>query len=203
MDWNKEYKGHPVQKPNIDLWLDKHSRILEKSKGLPIIDLGCGLGNDSLYLSEHGFQVVSCDISEAALDNVKEIIPDANTLQVDMLKGLPFESASAAVIVCDLSLHYFYWNDTVNIVNDINRVLTNDGYLLCRLNSTKDFNYGAGQGVLLEENYYFVNGNTKRFFTREQIERLFCSWDMQYLSEYQMDRYQSPKILWEIAAKKP
>ncbi len=200
--WNEAYKNQKYHKPVYDLWLDKYSHILEKSKDTPIIDLGCGLGNDSLYLSERGYPVIPCDISEAALDMVKESIPNIRTTVVDMLNGLPFPDASVQVLISDLSLHYFPWKDTVNIVNEINRVLAYGGYLLCRVNSTNDIHYGAGQGAMIEENYYSVNGNTKRFFNREQLTRLFHGWDIGYLDEYQMDRYGDPKLLWEAAVKK-
>lgn len=201
-DWNEEYKNRPFQMPKYDFWLDKHNEILEYSKDTPIVDLGCGLGNDSLYLSERGYQVFSCDISEIALDRVKEFIPNTRTIVVDMLKTLPFDDSSVKVMISDLSLHYFRWTDTLSIVHEISRVLTADGYLLCRLNSTKDVNHGAGQGIRIEEDYYAVDGNMKRFFNEEQIKELFCEWKIQYIKECQMDRYRYPKILWEVVLKK-
>ena len=201
-DWDDEYKSCPFQKPEYDFWLDKHQGILEYSKDTPIIDLGCGLGNDSLYLTERGYQVISCDISETALERVKEFIPHSRTIVADMLKTLPFHDSSAKVFISDLSLHYFQWTDTLSIVNEIGRVLIIGGYLLCRLNSTKDVNHGAGQGTLIEKNYYAVDGNRKRFFDEEQIKELFCAWEIEYIKECQMDRYKYPKILWEVALKK-
>ncbi len=200
--WNSDYIKFTPKKPKYDLWLDKYSDILKLSKDTPIVDLGCGRGSDSLYLSERGYKVISCDISEVAIDNVKEFVPGVETMVMDILEGLPFENISAKVIVADLSLHYFYWKDTVSIVNDIKRVLSSDGYLLCRLNSIKDVNHGAGQGDIIEENYYAVEGKMKRFFNREQIERLFQGWKFRHISEYQMDRYRLPKILWEVSVKK-
>lgn len=200
--WNSEYKKFTPKKPNYDPWLDKYNDILELSRDVPIIDLGCGCGSDSLYLSEMGYKVISCDISEVAIDRVREFVPEVQTMVLDMLEGLPFGNASAKIIIADLSLHYFYWRDTVRIVGEIMRVLSPSGYLLCRLNSTKDTNYGVGQGDLIEENYFSVNGNMKRFFDRKQIEELFKEWHISYINEYQMDRYTLSKILWEVAVRK-
>lgn len=198
--WNEGYKNYIPQKPKYDLWLDKHSSILLESKDIPIIDLGCGLGNDSLYLTERGYKVISCDISEEAIDRIKEFVPSAQGIVLDMLDGLPFDRSSAKVIIADLSLHYFYWEETVGILREIGRVLTPNGYLLCRLNSTKDFNYNAGQGTIIEENYYSINDSMmKRFFDRKTIVQLFHEWDIQYINEYKMNRYELPKILWEVA----
>lgn len=200
--WNNVYRKYAPERPKYDLWLDKYSDVLELSKGSRIIDLGCGGGNDSLYLSERGYKVISCDISKSAIETVKEFVPGVETKCMNMLEGLPFDDASTKIIVADLSLHYFYWKDTIGIVNEIKRVLIPNGYLLCRLNSTNDVNYGAGQGNLVEENYYDVKGKMKRFFDREQIERLFNGWRFRYINEYQMDRYKLPKILWEVAVSK-
>lgn len=197
--WNNEFDKNVSQKPKYDLWLDKYADILEQSKEMPIIDLGCGLGGDSLYLAERGYKVISCDISDVALKRVKANIPVYQTMAVNMLQGLPFDESTAKIIIADLCLHYFYWKDTVRIVDEIKRILIPGGYLLCRVNSTKDTNYGAGQGNIIEENYFATKENRKRFFNGEQIEKLFTGWNFEYISEYQMDRYKYSKILWEIA----
>lgn len=203
MSYGKNSKNDDIiKKPVYDLWLDKHKDILEISKETPILDLGCGQGNDCLYLTEHGYQVISCDKSQAAITNVREVIPEATAMVVDMLDGLPFEDKSFDVVLADLSLHYFRWEDTIRIVHDISRVLSVNGYLLCRLNSTNDVNYGAGQGMPIEDHYYAVNGKTKRFFDLEQIESLFKTWKFTYMSESRMCRYEYPKMLWELAVQK-
>lgn len=200
--WNNEFSKSEFPKPKYDLWLDKYADILEQSKETPIIDLGCGLGGDSLYLVERGYKVISCDVSDVALEKVKANISAYQTIMVNMLQGLPFNESTAKIIIADLCLHYFYWEDTVRIVDEIERVLIPGGYLLCRVNSTKDTNYGAGQGDIMEENYFATKENIKRFFSREQIEKLFTGWNIKYINEYQMDRYKYSKILWEIAVHK-
>lgn len=199
--WNNEFSKSTSIKLKYDLWLDKYADILNQSKETPIIDLGCGLGSDSLYLAERGYKVISCDISDVALEKVKANIAVYQTVAINMLQGLPFEESSAKIIIADLCLHYFYWKDTVKILNEIKRTLIPGGYLFCRVNSTKDTNYGAGQGDIIEENYFDSRDNTKRFFNREQIEELFAGWNFKYINEYQMDRYKYSKILWEIAVQ--
>jgi SAM-dependent methyltransferase len=152
--------------------------------------------------TERGYKVISCDISDIALERVKENVPGSQTMAVNMLEGLPFDNSTAKIIIADLCLHYFYWKDTIKIVNEIKRVMIHGGHLLGRVNSTKDTNHGAGQGDIIEENYYVVEGNMKRFFNREQIEMMFIGWEFCNMSEYQMDRYKYPKILWEYAVKR-
>lgn len=200
--WDKLFKSLADQKPSYDSWLDKYADILRGWRDMPIIDLGCGFGNDTLYLSERGYRVISCDFSAEALHRLAYFIAEPVTKLFDMREGLPFADASAGIVIADLSLHYFSWADTEKILNDIRRVLIDGGCLLARVNSVKDIDPGSGLGSLIEENYYDIKGSLKRFFDRSQIDEFFRAWEMIHISEYEMVRYEKKKTLWEIAVKK-
>jgi len=200
--WEKIYKSIGDRKIKYDLWLDKYENMLIKSKDIPIIDLGCGFGNDTLYLKERGYEIISCDFSEKSLIQLNNFIEKLNVRCFDMKDGIPFENNCAKIVISDLSLHYFTWNETKKIVKEINRVLMNGGVLLCRVNSTNDINYGVGQGVQIEENFYNIDGNLKRFFNEVQLRELFENWDIQYINETEINRYKMSKIAWEISIKK-
>lgn len=200
--WNKAITSIDNLKPKYDLWLDKYILLIDSHKDSDIIDLGCGWGDNTLYLIEHGYSVIACDFSEEALKYVRKFVPNAKTLNFDMLNGLPFKAESINNVIADLSLHYFYWDDTVKIVNDIYRILTKDGHLFCRVNSTKDENYNALQGDKIEENYYLIDGCTKRSFDKKSLEYLFKSWKILNIEEYTANKYHKPKVLWEVALSK-
>jgi SAM-dependent methyltransferase len=152
--WNNIYESKKEKKPTYDLWLDNYKHIFMKSKEQQIIDLGCGAGGDTFYLTERGYKVVACDYSEEALKILNKFIGEVKTIQMDISKTLPFEEESAEIIIADLSLHYFNDETTKNIVNEIKRVLTTNGYLIGRVNSINDLNYGAGKGEEVEKNFY-------------------------------------------------
>jgi len=200
--WEKIYKSIGDRKIKYDLWLDKYEDILIKSKDIPIIDLGCGFGNDTLYLKERGYEVVSCDFSEEALRRLNNFIDNLTVKCFDLKDVFPFEDNCAKIIIADLSLHYFLWKDTKKILKEIDRVLMGDGVLLCRVNSTKDVNHGSGQGIKIEENFYDINGNLKRFFNEEQLMELFKDWNIKFINECEINRYKVSKILWEITIEK-
>ena len=69
--WNDihiKYGNNPIE---YDNWLEMFNKdILECNK--PIIDLGCGRGNDTLYLIEKGKEVIPCDFSEIAIEKIKK-----------------------------------------------------------------------------------------------------------------------------------
>lgn len=200
-EWSKIFLNCKNEKPKYDDWLEKYTYILNKSKDIPIIDLGCGFGNDTLYLNERGYKVISCDYCQEAINRLKHFIHEPDTRLFNMIDGLPFDDDSARVIISDLSLHYFSWKDTNNIVKEISRVLDKDGYLACRVNSVRDVNHGAGQGIKLEHNFYDINGKLKRFFEKFDIERLFNGWVFEYLDECEMNRYDELKIAWDFVVK--
>ena len=182
-------------------WTNTHG-VLKDSKDIPIIDLGCGYGNDTLYLHERGYKVISCDLSMEALKRLDYFIDKPVIKHFDMLAGLPFENSSAKIVIADLSIHYFLWKDTGRIVEEIRRVLTDGGHLLCRVNSAKDMQRCLAAGVSIEEYYYDFGGRKKRFFDRDHLESLFRSWDIRHIDEYSLERFGSSKVIWEIAVSK-
>ena len=96
----------------------------------------------------------------------------------------------------------FNEEDTKNILNEIKRVLQKDGILIFRVNSTKDVNYGAGEGEEIEKHFYRTQvGMYKRFFDKEDIEYFFKKWKNLYINEEQMTRYEKVKEVWKCAYK--
>ena len=199
--WDEHYTSDTIT-PKYDDWLKKYSERLELSRHTPIIDLGCGAGNNALYLSQMGYDVIACDYSNEALDKVKAFAPDVKTIRLDMTEGLNFQDDSAFVVIADLSLHYFKEETTAFILKEIDRILKLDGLLLIRVNSIRDVHYGAGQGNAIEQGFYFNAGRYKRFFDEKMIDRFFSDWYIDYIREYELNRYAMPKVVWELALTK-
>lgn len=202
--WNQLHKEF-VKTNNVryDEWLEEFDDILKGING-EIIDLGCGVtGNNTLYLLERGKKVISCDFAQEAL-NVVSKIKGAKTLMFDMLDTFPFDDNSIELIIADLSLHYFRYDDTVRIINEIRRILKPNGYLFFRLNSINSTEYkklienGERQ---LEQNLFFSNNMEKRFFSENDIKEIFKQWNLICLREENMSRYCPDKIIWKCAAQ--
>jgi hypothetical protein len=108
------------------------------------------------------------------------------------------------LIVASLCLHYFGWSQTTAAMTEISRCLAPGGYLLGRVNSTRDIHHGAIGHEELEPHLYLVKGELKRFFDRNDLERLIgAGWLRHSLEELTVDRYASPKVLWEFVLEKP
>ena len=178
--------------------------FLDNYKISNAIDLGCGSGNDTLYLMNQGKQVIACDQSKLALENIRKKLPDVYDIKCfNMLDGMPFDSSSFDLIIADLCLHYFREKDTIKILEEIKRILKTNGHLAFRLNSINDVNHGAGQGKELEHHLYeSSNGTIKRFFDEQDIKYFFHDFDFEYLNEEIMTRYQLEKRLYRGLVKK-
>ena len=186
-----------------DAWLERWRSILETNRDAPILDLGCGAGEDARTLTRWGFRVVAADFSEKALEVTGKRAPGARTKNVDLKRGLPFPDDHFQAIVASLSLHYFPWLKTAEIFKDVRRCLTSDGHLLARLNSTRDDHYAAAQKKEIEPNFYLVDDHPKRLFDRKGINEIFArGWDLVSAAERTTGRYGEEKTLWEIIARK-
>lgn len=201
-NWSKKRASVPV----YDNWLDDYTDILTENKDTEILDLGCGIGADTLYLIERGFNVLSCDFSNEALKSIRENISNSKTKYLDMLERFPFNDESYSLIIADLSLHYFDNATTIHIMSEIKRVLKNNGILLARVASIDDFNFGAGVGEQLEKNFYFEGDYTKRFFDQTDVNKYFGIIGEVESSETSMIRneeeYSKPKMLYRVKVKK-
>jgi len=169
----------------LEVWA---SRIADKS----VLELGAGEGMDTTFLRMLSSSLVSTDL------NTNE---ELGITYLDHSKPLPFEENSFDVVVSSLSMHYFYWNKTIEIIKEISRILKKGGLLVCRVNSVNDTNYGATGYPEVETGLYQVKGQIKRFFKEEDILKLFAKgWNIVSIEEKQIDRYKNLKSVWEFGA---
>ncbi|MEJ2736188.1 MAG: class I SAM-dependent methyltransferase [Anaerolineae bacterium] len=113
----------------VDLFSEHGKRVL--------LDVGCGVGRDALYLSQHGFTVVGVDAAEAAVRIAHRLKVErhleALLIQADG-RTLPFADASLDGIYCFGLLHEFTDEtrdqDVRAVMDEIHRVLAWGGILI-------------------------------------------------------------------------
>lgn len=203
--WNARYAdrlGRMVSDAG-DPWLARWQEILERSAGGEVLELGCGGGRDSRYLTGLGLRVIAGDHSPQALELCRRSAPLADARLIDLREPLPFEDDAFPLVIASLYLHYFPWSLTQAIMEEIRRCLKPGGYLILRVNSTSDIHFGAVGFQEAEPGLFLVNGELKRFFDRSAVERLICSgWQVHGIEELTVDRYRTPKVLWEAVLEK-
>jgi SAM-dependent methyltransferase len=185
-----------------DQWLHRHIAEVSEGKPLSIFDLGCGHGLETDFMLRAGHDVLSADYSQAMLDKVHATVPGSKGIKFDMEKGdwSQFKENQFDVVVASLSLHYFDGKTTVRIINEIKRVLRPGGKLLARVNSVNDIGHGAGDGELVEENFYIDRKRNipKRYFNADSVQRFFAPIGKLSFQEMQSIYNNSPKMVFEI-----
>lgn len=196
--WNDFFKkqNNITNHENND-WLSSYKDFFTKNK--KVLDLGCGNGNNINFILNYTPEIIAADFSLEALKIVNHKFDNVETISFDMTDTFPFDEDTFDVIVADLSLHYFSWSDTKKIISEISRTLKNKGILIARVHSIKDV--VSSEKILIEENYYFVNEYSRRFFDLKNIKQLFIGWKFITMVEKEIIKFNTQKNIIEFAVE--
>ncbi|WP_207626942.1 class I SAM-dependent methyltransferase [Photorhabdus stackebrandtii] len=180
-----------------DRWLERWLPLIQaRAMGLAVLEIGCGDGRDTAIIHRAGLKVKAIDISSAMVKRASVRVPSAVFFVQDL--RAPFPIDRTGVVISSLSLHYFSWDETLDIIRRIRAVLWPGGILLCRLNSTKDVNFGAKGHAKIDNDFYLVHGTPKHFFDRSLIFKAFSGWKVLHIEEKETHRFILPKTIWEV-----
>ena len=193
-DWNELFKRDRYR------WRDPHPSVvaladeMERRGFSRVLDLGCGAGRHTIYLSARGFEVVGMDPARVGLDHSSEGLGDKGLPHRLVRAGmdrLPFPGESYH---CVISIYVIHHNTTRGIrraLGEIERVLVPGGLLLATLLSRGDFKYGDGE--MIEEDTFITargdeSGVPHHFFSKEEVLKLFGTFEILRLAPEKIDR---------------
>jgi ubiquinone/menaquinone biosynthesis C-methylase UbiE len=145
-----------------------------------ILDLGCGIGRHSILFAENGFEVDAFDLSKEGIKQLNELIRQKKltikTTVGDML-SLPYEDKS---FDCLLAYHAVYHTDDEGIrkvINEIGRVLVNDGEAFVTFNSQESSAYKDSKNQRITTNTIIKAkdhevGMPHYYATKQDVENL-------------------------------
>lgn len=161
-------------------WIQKPSIFAETAvrffpQNGKVLELGAGIGQDSIYFTSFGYRVVSSDIEidslSSHLSHQSETVVNNITIEkIDLNNKLPFEDNAFDVVYAHLSLHYFDINTTKQIFSEIRRILKPGGIIAFLSNSTNDPEYMTGD--FLEDDYFLIGQAKKRYLSLESAREL-------------------------------
>ena len=187
---NDEYWKEHINKPlEEDIWIDEYKKYFE-NKG-KCLDLGCGIGQYSKKLIEYGYDVISADISDIALNKVKEF--NTNVIKVDMREKLPFESDEFDLVFANLSIHYFSDADTHKLMEEIKRILKNGGLFIGSVNGIQGYEKIKDTAVELEKHYWLNKNKCVRLFDLEDLKNYLGIFDILKIEERETIRFNHKK----------
>jgi ubiquinone/menaquinone biosynthesis C-methylase UbiE len=146
------------------------------TKGMSVLDLGCGYGTDTLYLARKGMHMTALDFSAASVESVRKKTTKAHldsvkVLQHDLSKKLPFSKGSFNAVYAHLSIHYFDDKTTHRIIVEIERILKPGGLIFVKCKSVDDPLYGKGEEVGPDT---FRTEHVRHFFSKEYMQSLLA-----------------------------
>ena len=136
--------------------------LLEDIPDVPMLELGCGTGHWTEFLTRQGFRITAVDYSEEMLKIARQkSIKNAVFLEGDAAK-LPFPDQSFSAII---SITMLEFTDDPNIVlNEIDRVLKPDGQLILGcLNSESEIGKNKDNDDVFRH---------ARFFSRDEVKQM-------------------------------
>ncbi len=176
-----------------------------------ILDLGCGVGRNSIYLGKEGFNVVGLDTSRSALKKTKarsriERTPNVTVLRASMTQ-LPFIKQTFHAVVSVSVIHHALKKDIQKTILEIHTVLKDNGIFIANLLSTKDHRYGSGKKVekgtfkipeKFEEKQF---QEVHHFFSKKEILTLLKKFKKTQLKPIQSGKEQ-PHNYWKVTTTK-
>ena len=137
--------------------------IFKDNKLSNVIELGAGLGRDSIYLGKNSINLTALDYSENGLKILDQKIKNENlsssvsTLKFDIRDNLPFENNS--IDACYSHMLYcmaFTFDELIKLNNEIKRVLKPGGVNIYTARNTDDGDYK--KGIHRGEDLYEIDG---------------------------------------------
>lgn len=171
-------------------WIDKPSIFAEQAiayfpSKAKIFELGAGQAQDGCFFAANGHDVTATDIEDTALEMAIEKAEaksvKISVKKVDLRDELPFEDSSFDVVYAHLSLHYFDYETTTRLFDEIKRVLKPGGVLAFLTNSVNDPEYKTGKE--LEPDYFQIEKTNKRYLSENTARKFTRNFEINLLDE--------------------
>ena len=192
------WKEHINKKLDIDMWIDEYKDYF-KGEG-KCLELGCGIGQYSKRLMEYGYKVISTDISDIALNEVKKF--NKHIEKVDMSQPLKYDDNQFDLVFSSLAIHYFSEEKTFGLVNEIYRILKNGGLFIGSVNGLEGYNAIKDSAEKLEENFYFNKGKYIHLFDQKELNKYFNKFNILKIEKREVERFGHKKNYWVFIIQK-
>ena len=183
----------------------KALNIFKENNCFKIVELGAGLGRDSIYFGKNSINVTALDYSENGIKVINEKIKKENltssisTLKFDIREDLPFESNS--VDACYSHMLYgmaLTQKDLDKLNSEIHRILKPGGINIYTVRNTHDGDYK--KGIHRGEDLYEIDGFIIHFFSKKTIQNLINGYENLSIDYFEEGSF--PRKLFFVCNKK-
>jgi len=188
--WETNYTNKPKMFGLIPSFAAVESLKVFKKKNISsIVELGAGLGRDTIFFAKNNIKVEALDYSKTAVKSIKKKIKELNLTKFvsakvfDVRKKLPFKNNSIQGIFSHMLYCMALKNlEVQNLNNEILRVLEKGGINIYTVRNFEDGDYK--NGVHIEDESYQNDGFIINFFSKKKIEKLLVGF-----SNIKIDRF--------------
>ncbi len=176
--WEKNFSNKPEMfglEPSISA--KKALNFFKEKKINNIIELGAGLGRDSIFFAKNNIKIQALDYSYSGIEIINNKIKKDNlsnyisTKLFDVREKLPFKDKS--VEACYSHMLYcmaLKTKDLEKLNNEIHRILKPNGLNIYTVRHTQDGDYKNGKHI--GEDLYENDGFIVHYFSEEKVNSL-------------------------------
>ena len=105
-------------------------RMFRPSKGMNILDVGCGTGTHLELYKRYGCNLYGLDLSPSMLEVARARLGESARLELGDATHMPYENQKFDLIISMLSLHEMTQQTRSGVITEMKRVLKVDGHIL-------------------------------------------------------------------------
>jgi SAM-dependent methyltransferase len=180
-------------------------KTFEGGKIKKIVELGAGLGRDTIFFAKNSIHVSALDYSPTAIKIInKKAIEHklsnlVSTKRFDVRKKLPFEDNSIDACFSHMLYCMALTNTELKYLNsEICRILKTNGINIYTARHTKDGDYK--NGIHIGEDLYENDGFIVHFFSKEKVRQIADGFNIINIEKFEEGKF--PRKLFKVILKK-
>ena len=184
---------------------EKALKLFKEKKIGKVLELGSGLGRDTIFFAKNLIQVTALDYSSSGIEIIKQkalkqnLSKNISTNIFDIRKKLPFDDNS--IEACFSHMLYcmaLTSNELKNLNNEICRVLKPSGLNIYTVRNTFDGDYK--KGIHRGEDLFENDGFIVHFFSENKIKSLLSGFKNMLIEEFDEGKF--PRKLYLVVNEK-
>tara|TARA_Y100001936_G_scaffold144246_1_gene140713 strand:- start:183 stop:770 length:588 start_codon:yes stop_codon:yes gene_type:complete len=184
---------------------EKALKLFKEKKIGKVLELGSGLGRDTIFFAKNLIRVTALDYSSSGIEIIKQkalkqnLSKNISTNIFDIRKTLPFDDNS--IEACFSHMLYcmaLTSNELKNLNNEICRVLKPSGLNIYTVRNTFDGDYK--KGIHRGEDLYENDGFIVHFFSKNKVKSLFSGFKNILIEEFEEGNF--PRKLYIVVNEK-
>ena len=184
---------------------EKSLKLFKEKKIDKIVEIGAGLGRDSIFFAKNSINTIALDYSLSGIKVINQKIKKNNlsnfisTKLFDVRKKLPFEDNS--IEACYSHMLYcmaMTTKDLKKLNNEIHRILKPGGINIYTVRHTNDGDFK--NGIHIGEDLYENDGFIVHYFSEEKVSSLLNGFKNITLEKFEEGKF--PRKLFFVVNKK-